>query len=267
MNAAKTANDAWLSILSKLVDFKDGKATISPRGQKTFERLAVHEEFDMNFPVCYHQDRKLNYSFAAAEAYAITHGVPDAHFLVRYNANMGQFSDDGYIFNGAYGPPFHNQVMYVVNSLINDQQSRQAVLTIWRQNPVRACDVACTLSMQFLIRDGYLNAIVTMRSSDAWLGIPYDFLNFTVMALRILTLVNAITGQKIRLGVMHWQAGSSHLYHRDLEKAQLVRNELPNKMPAPIPVEALVDWRFITDSLHACMDKTDKQDLLWKIRP
>lgn len=259
-----TANEAWMELGQRLLI--EGQRS-APRGQETYERLFAEIKFDMNYPVCYHQNRGLNYSFSAAEAYAITHGVADEHFLVQYNKNMAQFSDDGLIFNGAYGPPFHNQVMYVVNNLIKDRDSRQAVLTIWRPNPVRSADLACTLALQFLLRDGFMHCKVTMRSSDIWLGIPYDFMNFTVMTLRILTLYNELTGSNFALGTMHWSAGSSHLYAHNVSQLNKVLMVPTDKTLQPMPERCYSDWRFVTDSLIACMNKTDDQNKLWKIRP
>jgi thymidylate synthase len=265
----KTANEAWRELATLLLE-KKNEQSVSPRGEVTIERLFAETAFDMNSPICYHQDRKLNYSFSAAEAYAITHGVPDTNFLVQYNKNMDKFSDDGIIFNGAYGPPFHNQLMYVVNTLLKDQQSRQAVLTIWRQNPVRSVDIACTLALQFLIRNGKLHCKVTMRSSDIWLGIPYDFFNFTMMALRVLTIYNLGPSPLIKLGTMHWSAGSSHLYVRNLKALEKVLASESDKSTTKVPERAYNDWRYVTDSLQACMDKDNErihEQNLWRIRP
>jgi thymidylate synthase len=264
MKMAISANDAWREIGRKLALLRDTE--IHPRGEATVEWLFGETTFDMTRPICYHQHRKLNYAFSAAEAYAITHGIPDANFLAKYNKNMAVFSDDGLIFNGAYGPPFHNQIMYAVNSLLNDAASRQSVITIWRQNPVTSADIACTIALQFLIRNSALHVKVTMRSSDVWLGIPYDFFNFTVMALRILTLYNQKTGANIGLGKMNWSAGSSHLYLRNRDALYDVLSELPDKHTSSVPERAFSDWQFVVNSLQACMKKTST-DGLWKIRP
>lgn len=140
MNSPLTANDAWRKIMVEL--YHNGKI-VSPRGIDTKEVLFLSQTFDMNYPICYHQDRKLNYAFSAAEAYFIAHGDNRVENLAQYNRNISQFSDDGLIFNGSYGPPFNNQLMFVVNTLVNDPNSRQAILTIWKQNPVHSADIRC----------------------------------------------------------------------------------------------------------------------------
>lgn len=266
----ESANNLWCNILDEILT--DGRI-IAPRNIKTRELLFVNHNFDMNSPICYHQHRKLNYAFSAAEAYFIAHGDNRTANLVKYNKNMAAFSDDGLIFNGAYGPPFNEQLMYVVNTLFNDLSSRQAVLTIWQINPVTSADVRCTIALQFLVRDGCIHTKVTMRSSDIWLGVPYDLFNFTIMTLRILTLLNAkINSSKghIQLGTMNFSAGSSHMYMHNEIDAQQVLAYVSDKVPESVPDRCCIDWQYVVDSLIACRDKDEdkiKKEYLWRIRP
>ena len=56
------------------------------------------------------------------------------------------------------------------------------IINIWRENPRSSKDIPCTLSLQFFLREAsdqlWLHTIATMRSNDAWLGVPYDTFNF-----------------------------------------------------------------------------------------
>lgn len=265
----KTANHAWLQIMADIIAC--GR-TIKARGLSTIEILCNEQTFDMNNPICYHQNRKLNYAFSTVDALFIANGDNRVANLAQYNKNIAQFSDDGLIFNGAYGPAFNNQLMYAVNALKEDEKTRQAVITIWHENPIVSKDRKCTIALQFLIRDGSIHTKVTMRSSDVWLGIPYDFFNFTIMTLRVLTLYNEskMPNEPIKLGNMNWSAGSSHLYTSDINKIDSVIRSMPNKSPDRVPMQALTNWQFIVDSLVACRDKDESRindNNLWRIRP
>ncbi len=55
-----------------------------------------------------------------------------------------------------------------------------------------------------------------MRSSDIWLGLPYDFFSFSMYANVIASLVG------LPLGPITFNLGSSHLYQRNLVQAELV---------------------------------------------
>lgn len=266
-----TANQAWLHALGDVADFG---VPVGPRGMGTQEILNYPSAFDMNSPICYHQDRKLSYKFMAAEAYWITSGSMFTEDIVPYNSHIAKFSDDDYIFNGAYGPKFINQLQFVVNQLRKDCDTRQAVMTIWIQNPIDTKDYACTLSLQFMIRDGRLNTIVNMRSNDLWLGRPYDMFNFTIMSLRVLTYLNegydCTYGELTRLGTLYLNAGSTHLYDQNVEEGKRISDLLPNKRVYRVPDRALCDWKFVVNSLLACRDMDEEaiqENNLWRIRP
>lgn len=263
-----TAQDAWIDSLVYVLEYGNESA---PRGKLTKEIISDNIVFDMNYPICYHQERELSYKFMAAEAYWITSGSMFVEDIAPYNAHISQFSDDGYIFNGAYGPKFQSQLQYVVNSLLHDIDSRQAVLTIWTQNPMRSKDIACTVALQFIIRDEYLHTIVTMRSNDLWLGRPYDMFNFTIMSLRVLTELNSRWEHPVyKLGQLYLNTGSAHLYEPNYHRADRVTDVDADKETSRVPEKALYSWSYVANSLLACRDQNEEAIIthgLWRIRP
>jgi thymidylate synthase len=63
---------------------------------------------------------------------------------------------------------------------------------------------------------------VSMRSSDVWLGLPYDIFNFSMVAKLIQLELRRRGHADYPLGVLTIFAGSSHLYKKDIEKALLL---------------------------------------------
>lgn len=214
-------NNLWVELLTRLLTFGD---EIAPRGQLTRERLAVTLHLtDPLANIITIPERKLNYSFMVAEWLWIMAGRDDVPGVAYYNPNIVQFSDDGARFFGAYGPKVAGQLPYVLDALTRDPSTRQAVLTIWRESPRATRDVPCTVAMQFLIRENALHLIVTMRSSDAWLGIPYDIYNFTRLQAAVAAELRATATRPelatLRLGTFTLQLGSSHLYQPHFAQA------------------------------------------------
>ena len=109
-----------------------------------------------------------------------------------------------------------SQLEYCKRTLRQDLDSRQAVLTIWQPRPEPSKDIPCTVSMQFLIRDNKIHTIVNMRSSDAYLGLPYDLFVFSCITAKLRDLMGK---RGLRLGNLTVFAGSSHIYQRDYAKA------------------------------------------------
>jgi len=154
----------------------------------------------------------LNYKFMVAEWLWIMAGSDNLGAIAQYNSRLAQFSDDGVVLAGAYGPRIEHQRRWVLNKL-TETDTRQAVISIWTPAPPASKDIPCTLTLQFLRRGNVISLIVGMRSSDIWLGLPYDFFVFS-------QLLNCICGElRCDPGFVQFNLGSSHLYSRDLEGA------------------------------------------------
>ena len=227
------------------------------RGQRTLEILASQTNVDMDFPVVTAKARNLGYRFMVAEAWWILTGQNAVETIKPYSKQIERFSDDGVHFAGAYGPPVIDQLTYIVDSLQRDKQTRQAVLSIWRPNPRDSKDIPCTVSVQWLIRDNYLHCIDNMRSSDAWLGWPYDIFNFTMLTAHILQLLKKRGSgyENLELGTLTLNAGSQHLYERDLENVEKVlKNEEEYPCPGFIPDEIFGNYGSIPFYLELVKD-------------
>lgn len=165
--------------------------------------------------------RKASKRFMAAELLWILLGRDDVEMISYYSKKIKNYSDDGVKFFGAYGPKIMDQLSYVENILQQDPWTRQAVLTIWRENPPPTKDIPCTITMQFIRRPlERLNLNVYMRSQDVWLGFPYDVHNFTCLQLILASILGLEPGE-LRL-----IQGSFHIYQ---EHFVIVRDILDNK--------------------------------------
>jgi thymidylate synthase len=204
-------------------------------------------------------------------------GRDDLSTILPYNKKYAEYSDDGYRMTGAYGPRlrgnvaigpcFPDQLSWAVAQLKRSSDTRQAVVNLWEPPcPGPSKDIPCTLSLQFLIRNednvDKLEMIVTMRSSDAWLGIPYDFFTFSMLG-------NCVAGElAVKPGSITFQLGSSHLYDRDWanaamlitqwEKMESVRSPSLEGLPAKSLFDYILDnnhrlavpWQYYQDAIH-----------------
>ena len=158
------ATDAWMILLRDV--YLNG-AEARPRGLLTKEIVGnTSPRVDMTTPVVTSPVRRLGYRFMAAEAAWILGGKNDVASISPYSRHIASFSDDGITFAGAYGPKIVEQLDYVAESLLNDIDTRQAVLDIWRPNPKKSKDIPCTLTVQWLVRNRHLHCLDSMRSSD-----------------------------------------------------------------------------------------------------
>lgn len=221
----------------------------SPRGMRVRELFHHAVSFDMRYPVLRCPGRRLNYRFMAAEALWILEGSDRLADLAPYNPNMARFSDDGVTLAGAYGPRIVPQIPYVVRKIVDDPATRQATLTIWTPNPASSKDVPCTVAMDFKLRAGRLDAHVFMRSSDVWLGLPYDAFSFSCVAFAVVGLLRG-NGVDAEPGTLYVTAASSHLY-----EAQWAERPAPAEGAClPVPEAYWSGFSNLTASLRVLRD-------------
>jgi len=231
---AHTAPELYRAVMAELLTTG---AHSMPRGKPTREVLAAHLTLtNPHRNIITQDERRLNYPFMVAEWLFIMTGANNASWLTKFNTNIGAFADRSSImstFAGAYGPKVVDQLPYVIETLMKDPDSRQAVITIWRERPRESLDIPCTVSMQFFIRADQLHCITYMRSNDVWLGLPYDLFNFTQIQRTVAHLLGRHVGR------YHHMVGSLHLYETDVERAQVIAQEEPTYVATQAPFEHL----------------------------
>jgi Thymidylate synthase len=209
--SSRTFGSAWQTLLMDL--YYSGRRA-APRGQGISEFIGTTLHVtDGRANVLVSPIRKPSYRFMIAEWLWIWFGHEDVATIATYNKHIAAFSDNGVTFSGAYGPKVATQWPLVLGTLRRDLDSRQAIIQIFDRPTGPTKDLPCTLALQFLVRERIVHVIVTMRSSDIWLGLPYDFFNFSMLGNILAAQLN------LTLGSVTMHLGSSHLYDRDKEMA------------------------------------------------
>lgn len=182
----------YYDALKALVEEGD---VVSPRGKIVKELRPACVEFTKpTNRVTFLGSRRINPFFQLAEALWILSGRADVEWLLQFNNNMKQFSDDGVWFNASYGERIrtwnknaaHGVIINPVDQLEDafiklsvDRDTRQAVVVI--SNPMfdnakytigeKGKDIACNLIFTFKIRHDKLDITVFNRSNDAHWGL------------------------------------------------------------------------------------------------
>jgi thymidylate synthase len=121
-----------------------------------------------------------------------------------------------------------NQVDYVVDCLRNNPDSRRILFHGWNveylpdervspQDNVRAGRMAlppCHLLYQFYVADRTLSAQLLIRSSDSFLGLPYNTASLAVLTMMLAQQCDLVPGEIVIC------TGDSHIYSNHLEQVQ-----------------------------------------------
>jgi thymidylate synthase len=137
-----------------------------------------------------------------------------------------QWRNFGKVYNKEGHSRGIDQIKYVIEELLKDNNSRRAILTAW--NPLQLDEMAlppCHMLYSFYKDDDGLSCLMTMRSSDLFLGLPFNIAS-TAILTHIIAKVLHIKPDKISISIC-----DSHIYeeHINSVNTQLEREiyELP----------------------------------------
>lgn len=207
------------NIRKKFLDaLANGEFVTDKTGVKTIE--IMNAAFIADEPAIF---GTVNYEYVARElewyksmslnVYDIPEPVPAIWKAV---ADKDGFINSNYgwcIYSEENGSQFKN----VVEQLKANQDSRRATMIYNRPsmhqdfNKNGMSDFMCTNAVQYLVRNGHVNALVYMRSNDAVFGYKNDF----AWQKHVLDQVAEETG--IPAGTIYWNVASLHVYERHFE--------------------------------------------------
>ena len=205
---------------------------VSPRGRQTLEVSPLHIELDDptdTLPDGINR-AKLLPAIGAAEALQNIAGVAQPGLMSRISSFFPKPSDRWAEENETYGPRLGRQLDDVAELLRRDRDSREAVATIWRAGDIVGGQAhnLCTISLQFLVREGALDLLVTMRSNDAWYGLCYDLFQFAQVQLTMARCLGVPAGRYFHT------AASMHLYDRHWAAASELTLPIENFPATPL---------------------------------
>ena len=253
MNAfSVTSLDDALVRLAVLLSDQGQEA--QPRGLSTLEVANVG--FTLSDPrarLIWNPVRRWNPFLAIGELIWHLSGSRRAATISHYAPGWSEFATASVIPGSSYGykifrrtrgsPSQWDQLKALLTS---DPSSRRAVVSLYSGSVEMshdARDVACAVSMQFLVRNGRLHASVMMRSNDLIWGLCYDCFVFTMLQEMLARELGYEVGE-----YSHF-ATSLHVYDRHFGLLRSIASDQSSfdvkpmpPMPGPAPVSDLVAW-------------------------
>jgi len=176
--------------------------------------------------ILFHHGRDANPIFHMLEPIWMLAGRRDVAFLKRFNSKIGAYSDNGKIFNAAYGYRWrhhfgNDQLIEVIQQLRKNHDTRQAVVQMWAPEDLtkNTKDKACNMQLIFEIQNEKLNMTVINRSNDAWWGYAgANIVHFSVVQEFVASAVC------VNLGVYRTFSTNLHLYTELYSATKYIEN-------------------------------------------
>lgn len=195
----------------------NGELTDNRTGVKTYKLFNKTFNIDLQkgFPIV--TAKKINFSFGLHEFLWIFNGRTDLAYLNEHGIKWW----DDFAKNGKLGKVYgyqlrkfggdFDQVEYVINEIKNN--SRRAVISLWNPNDLKEQALPCCYTHFNFVRAGNnLSMSMDFRSSDMFLGLPYDII---VGALLLTTIAKECELTPSRLGI---NLKDAHIYENHKEQ-------------------------------------------------
>ena len=142
-------------------------------------------------------------------------GSNELAFIRPYVAEYENDAVNG-VLEGAYGPRLFamrghvDQFESIERLLRRRPESRRAVMQLFNAEDIATehREIPCTTTLQFHQREGRLHLSVTLRSNDAYWGLPHDVFCFTMIQEMMARRLG------VELGEYYQYVGSMHVYEK-----------------------------------------------------
>lgn len=119
-----------------------------------------------------------------------------------------------------------DQMAKVVEMIRRSPDSRRLIVSAW--NPADVDKMAlppCHCLFQFYVASGKLSCQLYQRSTDTFLGLPFNIASYALLTLMIAQVTGLKPGEFIHT------SGDTHLYLNHIEQARLQLSRAPRTLP------------------------------------
>ena len=119
-----------------------------------------------------------------------------------------------------------DQITKALETIINNPDSRRIVVSAWRPDELGEMALEpCHNMFQFHVAEGVLSTIVTQRSCDMFLGVPFNIASYALLT----HMVAQQTG--LQVGTLTWNGGDVHIYDNHVEQVEKQLSREPRPLP------------------------------------
>lgn len=254
MNIQATTTEAYPKIIEHLESLEHQDSRVGGTKEEEFVVVRSYDPRDRLVP----RDG-LNLAFALQECFAYWNGL-NPGLVQRYNSQMESYMTDGELNGSAYGARLRttqgDQINRVIKQLAENPETRRAVMVIHQPSVENydGKDVACTIYLHPLIRDGQLDLIANLRSQDMLWGYPYDVQAFQWIQEVLAGLLDVDLGRYIH-------AMNSCHYYTEYEDQVLQSTEFKHPEPTPDCRLKAVDLGFVMSMLDKGLEAARNHDI------
>jgi len=162
----------------------------------------------------------------------ILDGLTNINYLKNNGVSIwNKWADENGEIGDTYGKQLRSfngvdQLKVIISEFEKFNYSRQLVISLWNPVAISQGNIRpCYHSFQFVYTANKLNIIVSQRSADVFVGLPYDMCTFNLLLILVCNKYNLIPG-KVQINI-----GNAHIYKEHYAGCMLYINREQHDLP------------------------------------
>lgn len=225
----------YLALLNKIL--KDGKSKPT-RGIHNIKSIFGYQlRFDLRYGFPLLTTKKMPFKLLMHELLWFVSGSSNIKYLQEHNIHYwDEFADKNLNLGPVYGVQWRHwkdnkgndidQLQWAIDQIKNNPYSKAILVSAWNVADLDAMRLPpCHTMFQFDVTKGKLKLHLYQRSSDVFLGLPFNIAQYALL----LYMVSYIT--KLQPRELIISIGSAHLYNNQIQPAKEQLKRQPTRFP------------------------------------
>ncbi len=225
----------YLKLMAEILKNGKSKPTRGVHGIKSIFGYQMHFDLRHGFPLL--TTKKMPFSLLLHELLWFVSGSSNIKYLQDHKIHYwDEFADKDLNLGPVYGVQWRHwkgqdgqefdQLQWTIDQIKTNPHSKAIIVNAWNVADLEAMRLPpCHTMFQFDVTKGKLRMQLYQRSSDVFLGLPFNIAQYAML----LQMVASLTGLEARELVI--SIGNAHLYNNHLDQAKEQLKRKPKQLP------------------------------------
>jgi thymidylate synthase len=251
----------YLKLMVEILKNGKSKPTRGIHGIKSIFGYQMHFDLRQGFPLL--TTKKMPFKILTHELLWFVSGSSNIKYLQDHKIHYwDEFADKDLNLGPVYGVQWRHwkgqdgqefdQLAWAIDQIKHNPNSKAILVSAWNVADLKAMRLPpCHTMFQFDVTKGKLRMQLYQRSSDVFLGLPFNIAQYA----QLLMMVAHVTGLEARELIV--SIGNAHLYTNHLEaaKEQIKRKPLPfpqlKIVGDPTDIDSFTEDNFVLEGYEA----------------
>lgn len=227
----------YLKLLQNILDKGNDRVDRTGVGTRAVFGRELRFDLSQGFPLL--TTKKVHFKSIAVELIWFLSGNTNTKFLVDNKVTIwNEWADSDGNLGPVYGSQWRSwptkdgktidQISNLINRIQKDPTSRRLMVSAWNVEAVESGTMKlppCHYTYQFFIENNKLSCWFSMRSTDTFLGLPFNIASYALLTHMIAQQCNLEVGELIYYG------GDVHVYKNHVTQVQEQLSRTPFDFP------------------------------------